>query len=97
MRVKNSLTLEPTLHIVHVCPYKQKRTLKMTKSAYTINEAVNEIGIGRTKLYAEIKDGKIQIRKIGRKSIILADELLKYLNSLPSSEEAQRNTNSKVS
>ena len=69
----------------------------MTKSAYTINEAINEIGIGRTKLYAEIKDGKIQIRKIGRKSIILADELLKYLNSLPSSEEAQRNTNSKVS
>ena len=55
----------------------------MTKSAYTINEAINEIGIGRTKLYAEIKAGKIEIRKIGRKSIILASELQRYLTELP--------------
>ena len=69
----------------------------MQKHAYSIKEAMHELGIGRSKLYAEIKEGKIEIRKIGRKSIILADELQKYLNSLPSSEEAQHNTKSKVS
>lgn len=57
----------------------------MNKSAYTINEAINEIGIGRTKLYAEIKSGKIEVRKIGRKSVILEEELRRYLSELPTS------------
>lgn len=55
----------------------------MQKSAYTINEAVNEIGIGRSKLYGEIKAGKITVRKIGRKSVILSNEIQRYLECLP--------------
>lgn len=55
----------------------------MQKSAYTINEAVSEIGIGRSKLYGEIKARKITVRKIGRKSVILCDEIQRYLECLP--------------
>ena len=58
----------------------------MDKAAYTIEEAMAQIGIGRTKLYAEINNGKIEIRKIGRKSIILASELQRYLNDLPAAK-----------
>jgi predicted DNA-binding transcriptional regulator AlpA len=55
----------------------------MVKQAYTVNEVIKEIGIGRSKLYAEIKDGKIIPRKIGKKTIFLAKDVETYLNDLP--------------
>lgn len=55
----------------------------MQKQAYTVNETTKEIGIGRSKLYAEIKDGKITPRKIGKKTIFLAKDIEDYLNALP--------------
>lgn len=55
----------------------------MEKSAYTVNEVLNEIGIGRSKLYDEIKKGRITPRKIGKKTIFLATEIERYLESLP--------------
>lgn len=55
----------------------------MQKHAYTVNETIKEIGIGRSKLYAEIKDGKITPRKIGKKTIFLASDIEDYLNALP--------------
>ena len=55
----------------------------MTKAAYSIKEAMSEIGIGRTKLYEEIAAGRLTPRKIGTKTIILAEDLTRYLNALP--------------
>lgn len=55
----------------------------MQKQAYTVNETIKEIGIGRSKLYAEIKEGKITPRKIGKKTIFLAKDIEDYLNALP--------------
>lgn len=55
----------------------------MQKQAYTVNETIKEIGIGRSKLYSEIKDGKIIPRKIGKKTIFLAKDIEDYLNALP--------------
>ena len=55
----------------------------MQKSAYTVNEVIREIGIGRSKLYAEIAAGKITPRKIGKKTIFLAQDVQDYLNALP--------------
>ena len=37
----------------------------MVKSAYSVNEILKEIGIGRSKLYSEIAAGKLKARKIG--------------------------------
>lgn len=56
---------------------------KMQKSAYTINETIQEIGIGRTKLYQLIKAGELTPRKIGKKTIILSDDLQEFLRNLP--------------
>ncbi len=55
----------------------------MQKAAYTVNEILREIGIGRSKLYAEIAAGKLIPRKIGKKTIFLARDVEAYLDNLP--------------
>lgn len=55
----------------------------MAKAAYSVKELLNEIGIGRSKLYTEIADGKLHPRKIGTKTIFLAEDVQSYLNALP--------------
>lgn len=55
----------------------------MNKSAYTVTETMREIGIGRSKLYSEIKAGQITPRKIGKKTIFLAKDIEAYLEALP--------------
>lgn len=51
--------------------------------ALSVRDAMNTIRIGRTKLYREMKEGRIVARKIGRKTVFLADEVERYLSSLP--------------
>jgi len=51
------------------------------KLAYTIAEAVTASGIGRSFLYNEIKLGRIAVRKAGKHTLILREELIKYLNN----------------
>jgi len=55
------------------------------KLAYTIPEAIEATAIGRTSLYADIAAGRLETRKRGSRTIILADELRRYLADLPSS------------
>lgn len=45
------------------------------KLAFTISEACHAIGIGRSKLYELIGQGRIKTRKIGSRTIIPADSL----------------------
>ena len=55
----------------------------MQKLALTIEEAI-EAGAGsRTKVYEAINAGKLRARKRGKRTIILADDLQKYLDDLP--------------
>lgn len=45
------------------------------KLAFTIAEACHAVGIGRTKLYELIGQGRIITRKIGSRTIIPAESL----------------------
>ena len=59
----------------------------MEKKAYTIREAV-EAGAGsRSVIYENIKSGALKARKRGRSTVILADDLAQYLESLPDFHE----------
>ena len=49
----------------------------------TLAEASVVSGIGRTKLYEAISNGQLTARKFGNRTIILRDDLLKFLASLP--------------
>lgn len=51
--------------------------------ALSVNDAMIAIRIGRTKLYHEMKAGRITARKIGRKTVFLAEEIDRYLAALP--------------
>lgn len=51
--------------------------------ALSIDEAAKQANVCRDKIYAAIRSGKITARKAGRRTLILADDLRKYLESLP--------------
>lgn len=51
--------------------------------AYTINEAAQAARISRTRLYAAVAAGELTLRKNGRRSIVLAADLRRFLDSLP--------------
>ncbi len=54
--------------------------------AVTIADATKIAGLGRSTLYKLIDGGKIIPRKAGRRTLILVDDLDRYLKSLPTPE-----------
>lgn len=56
------------------------------KLAVHIDEAAEISSVGRTSLYQAIKDGRLKVRKAGRRTIILIDDLRAYLTTLPEKE-----------
>jgi excisionase family DNA binding protein len=54
-----------------------------TRLAYGIPEAANLLSIERSTLYRHAKLGRIRIRKLGGRSVILSDDLAEYLRQLP--------------
>ena len=56
--------------------------------AVTIPDACGMIGLGRTKLYAEIAAGRLEARKVGKRTLIPVASLRSWLSSLPSVEAA---------
>ena len=51
--------------------------------AHTIAEASARSGIGRTAIYELINTGQLPARKRGRRTLILAEDLQRCLQSLP--------------
>jgi excisionase family DNA binding protein len=51
--------------------------------AYSIDAAAKASHTGRTKLYAEIKAGRLKARKFGKRTLIAAGDFSEWLNSLP--------------
>ena len=54
--------------------------------AYSIAEACAVARAGRTALYEAIRCGALCAVKRGRRTIVLADDLRRYLESLPAVE-----------
>ncbi len=61
----------------------EQKLQHLEKTVFSVNEFCQQAGIGRTKLYQEIADGKLIARKCGRRTIIPVSELSKWLESLP--------------
>jgi excisionase family DNA binding protein len=51
--------------------------------AYSIQDVTKLTGLGRSYIYEEIRDGRLLIRKAGRRSLVLPDDLKAWLASLP--------------
>lgn len=53
-----------------------------TPISYTVEEAAKLTGLGRTRLYKELKDGRIKALKLGRRTLIPHVSLEDWLNNL---------------
>ena len=51
--------------------------------AYTVNHACAVADCGRTTLYAAIGDGSLRVKKLGNRTLILAEDLRDWLACLP--------------
>jgi len=52
--------------------------------AYSISEACRVSSLGRTKIYQLIGEGKLESRKLGKRTLVLADSLDELIkNGLP--------------
>jgi excisionase family DNA binding protein len=50
---------------------------------FSIEEFCRNFGVGRTKVYEELKLGRLRARKIGRRTIITAEDAGSWLRRLP--------------
>lgn len=60
----------------------------MQRLALTVSECTEVAGLGRTKIYQEIKEGRLRAVKLGRGTRILVDDLKHYLAHLPALSSA---------
>lgn len=49
----------------------------------TVVEAMGELKVSRSKLYALANSGKLKLVKLGRKTFVSRDELDRFIASLP--------------
>ena len=99
MRAKPKLQMDETFSAqMHVTTGKEQWLLfgrrrsmenvprEIQKLSYSIAETVELTGLGRSTLYEEIHSNRLRARKIGRRTIILAEDLSSFLASLPVSQ-----------
>ena len=53
------------------------------KPTLSIAEATRIIGIGRSTLYTVIKEGRLPVRKLGKRTLILRADLERFIATLP--------------
>ena len=53
------------------------------KLAYSVAELAQVAGVGRTFVYGEINEGRLKLKKAGRRSLILSGDAAAWLASLP--------------
>jgi excisionase family DNA binding protein len=58
--------------------------------AYTLASACAALGVGRTRLYELISQGKIEARACGGRTLIPAQSLLDFVASLPAAPVGER-------
>jgi excisionase family DNA binding protein len=54
--------------------------------ALTVQEACAAARIGRTRFYEAVRSGALRVRKHGKRSLVLCDDLRRWLESLPTIE-----------
>src|SRR5262249_35678848 len=64
-------------------PANRDQTPMNTPLAYSIAQACEIANIGRTSIYKAISTRQLIARKNGRRTVILADDLRRWLQSLP--------------
>jgi len=61
--------------------------MENTRLAYSIAEACRLLSVGRTTIYSAIKNGDLKTCKAGRRTLVTAEALQLWIESLPNSVE----------
>lgn len=59
----------------------------MQKPALSISDLTRATSLGRTKIYQEIKEKRLKVFKVGRRTLVLVEEMQAWLQRL--SKESQ--------
>jgi hypothetical protein len=62
---------------------ERERQRRARQRAFSIRQFSEMYNIGRTKIYEELKFGRLRARKIGKHTIILEDDAEDWLRRLP--------------
>jgi excisionase family DNA binding protein len=71
------------LRVVQTTLIDGEPTMTDQKLAFTVDEAALRTGIGRDGIYDAVRAGALEAKKKGRRTIITAEALRRYLESLP--------------
>lgn len=66
------------------------RAFGLIKVAYSVNETLNLLSIGRTTFYELVGRGELKITKLGKKTLVYAIDLAALLNRLRQQDDASR-------
>lgn len=69
-------------------PASLDNRIDTASGAMSVDEFCRWACIGKTKAYAEVKAGRLQLRKIGAKSIIIRADAEAWLRNLPTAPAA---------
>jgi excisionase family DNA binding protein len=56
---------------------------QIDKMAFSVDEAAVRANIGRDGIYQAIREKRLDAKKLGRRTLITADALRRFLDSLP--------------
>jgi excisionase family DNA binding protein len=59
----------------------------LIRAAYTVNQLLEVVPLGRTSLYSVIKAGKLKAVKSGKTTLFLASDVADFLASLPTMQD----------
>ncbi len=54
-----------------------------SKFGFNVAEAASKVGVGRDHIYGAIRDGRLEARKLGRRTVITYEALERFINELP--------------
>jgi excisionase family DNA binding protein len=55
---------------------------RLSKLAYGLDEVAELTGLGKSTLYIEARQGRLKLAKVGKRSIVLAEDLTSFLSGL---------------
>jgi excisionase family DNA binding protein len=58
------------------------RAFGLVKVAYSVNETLQLLSIGRTSLYEAAKRGDLKLVKLGKKTLVYAADIVAFLTQL---------------
>ncbi len=53
----------------------------MERLAYSINETAEALSLGRTSVYALIAEGRLEVFKLGRRTLVKAESIRKLVDA----------------